>query len=80
MKKVICDICGREFDGNRCADENGYTKIAHVEVMDSRYFQGEYDICNNCFTDIRNFIDDHRKAMIVKRLKNVHYVVKGEEE
>lgn len=68
MLKVTCDICGAEYNGYRGCDEDGYTQIAHVEVMDSRYFQGEYDICNSCITDIRNFIDEHWGA------------IKGEEE
>ena len=61
MRKVICDICRTEYDGNRGADENGYTQIAHIEIMDSRYFQGSFDVCNNCITNIRNYIDEMKK-------------------
>ena len=63
MKKVICDICGAEYDENRGADENGYTQIAHIEIMDSRYFQDSLDVCNNCITNIRNYLDTVAEEM-----------------
>lgn len=40
-KKVICGICGIEYDDNGESNEDG--------------------VCNNCVTDILNFIDDYRE-------------------
>ena len=55
MKKLICDICGKELDIRDCYDEDGYSKYANVEIRNSRKYGAEYDICNECYEDILKY-------------------------
>lgn len=52
MKKLVCDLCGKELNVLDCYDEDGYSQYVNVEIRDSRKHGAEYDLCNNCYEDI----------------------------
>ena len=62
MKKVMCDRCKKEMSLFDCYDEDGYSQYVHIEVMDSRKYSGEYDLCNDCYTNILRYLENE-KAM-----------------
>ena len=60
MKKIVCDICGKELSMSENYDENGYSQFVNVEIRNSRTYRGEPDICNSCFVKILGFAQDMR--------------------
>ena len=62
MKKIVCDICGKELSMSENYDEDGYSQFVNVEVRNSRTYGGECDICNFCFNKILGFAQDMRKG------------------
>lgn len=61
MKKLVCDVCGKEIDERNCYDEDGYSKYVNVEIRNSRKYGDEYDICNECYESILNYAKNMRK-------------------
>lgn len=57
MKKLICDLCGKELDVRDCYDEDGYSKYVNVEIRNSRKYGAEYDLCNECCEDILKYVN-----------------------
>lgn len=57
MKKLICDLCGKELDVRDCYDEDGYSKYVNVEIRNSRKHGAEYDLCNECYEDILKYVN-----------------------
>ena len=55
MKKLVCDLCGKELDIRDCYDEDGYSQYVNVEIRNSRKHSAEYDLCNNCYEDILKY-------------------------
>lgn len=61
MRRIICDICKLNIDAYENYDVDGYSQFVTVQTMDSRkYGNEEYQICNNCFEKILNFVADMR--------------------
>lgn len=58
MRKLVCDICGKELDVRDCYDEDGYSQYVNVEIRNSRTYGAEYDICNNCYEDILKYVKE----------------------
>ena len=58
MKKLICDLCGKELDVRDCYDEDGYSKYVNVEIRNSRKYGAEYDFCNECYEDILKYVKE----------------------
>lgn len=56
MRKLICDVCGKELDISENYDENGYSQFVNIEVRNSRTYGAEYDICNTCFEKSLKFL------------------------
>lgn len=61
MKKLVCDLCGKETDVRDCYDEDGYSQYVNVEIRNSRKHQAEYDLCNNCYEDILKYAEIHER-------------------
>lgn len=55
MRKLVCDVCGKELDERDNYDEDGYSQYVTVELQNSRTYRGEYDICNECYEDILKY-------------------------
>ena len=55
MKIIRCDCCSKIITMAENYDENGYSKFVNIAVRDSRTYQAEYDICNECFQKMLNF-------------------------
>ena len=55
MKKLVCDICGKELDIRDCYDEDGYSQYVNIEIRNSRKHSAEYDICNGCYEYILKY-------------------------
>lgn len=55
MRKLICDVCGKEIDERDNYDEDGYSQYVTVELQNSRNYRGAYDICNECYEDILKY-------------------------
>lgn len=55
MKKLVCDLCGKELNIIDCYDEDGYSQYVNVVIQDSRTYGAEYDICNTCYEDILKY-------------------------
>ncbi len=59
MRKLICDICKKEIDSKENYDEDGYSKFVHVEIQNSRTYQDDLDICNECVEKILEHFNFH---------------------
>ena len=35
MRKLVCDLCGKELDERDCYDEDGYSQYVNVEKTES---------------------------------------------
>lgn len=62
MKKLVCDICGKELDERNCYDEDGYSQYVNVEIRNSRKYGAEYDICNGCYEDLLKYAKERGGA------------------
>lgn len=69
MKKLVCDLCGKELDERDCYDEDGYSKYVNVEIRNSRQHQAEYDICNDCYEDILKYAKEKGDLISREALK-----------
>ena len=64
MKKIVCDICGKELSMAENYNENGYSQFVNVEFRNSRTYGGEWDICNSCLDKILGFAQNMRGAVL----------------
>ena len=63
MRKIACDICGKEMSIRDSYDEDGYSQFVTVQTLDNRiYGNEEYEICNQCFTKILDFATGLKEA------------------
>lgn len=52
MTKITCDKCRKEIVSNMFISTNKVTINRH------RLFQIEYDLCDRCLLEVRNFIEN----------------------
>ena len=58
MKYRKCDACGKMMSMKDAFDSDGHTTkdgYVHVVEEDSRDYYGEYDICIDCLTKLKEF-------------------------
>lgn len=56
MRKLICDICGKELPEIAIMDDDGFsTQYVIVEIQNRNYRGAIYDICNECYEDILKY-------------------------
>ena len=51
--KEICDFCGKEIRGNK------NTLIGYKNAVIARIQIFDFDLCDECFKDIKRRIDNH---------------------
>lgn len=58
MKKLVCDLCKKEFDVRGYDDkaghydETGYSECMKLVIRNSQKYDSEYDICNHCYENV----------------------------